>query len=755
MVNILKKSVKRNAFTLVEVLAVIIIIAIVATITIPLILNVIDESKKGAFKNSAYGIVKAAELSYTKDVLSGNTKELSFTYIDGNEISSVKDRKLEYKGNKPEKGIVIVNEKGQVGLAIQSEKWCAQKSFTESEVIVLEVGSNECMFDDDNIGPIIIFEPDGSETYIKSSNVRVTVIDQILDQENLKYVWTNSEGIPVDEEYANNFENMGYIPMPNDSGEFYLHVMAKDFKGNTTKDYRKFLLDNDAPIITINGEINVTIKKGETYTDLGATAVDNIDGDVEVTVTGTVNPNILGAYIITYMAKDKVGNISTAERTVNVIDNEAPVITILGDNPTTIFVNQPYIDAGATAIDDVDGDVTNRIIITGTVNPSIAGTYTITYTVSDEAGNIATATRTVHVVDNEAPTVTFETNGNSTYAKSYSTKVTVTDVHSGVETSSLKYLWNTSTSTPSEATFTSTFTNGGTISSPSGVTGTYYLWILAKDKTGNTTITRTNVFNLDNTKPVITLNGNSTISINIGTTYTDAGATATDAHSGLNGNVTVNNPVNTNKAGTYTITYNISDKAGNAATQVTRTVVVNSITQYRYRTSYESCGTCYDYAAGTPKCYGVWSWNGSQCQSWEGYVFSFNYTYKCNGSSWVLDSMSCTGNCGSYCSSGSWSGWSQYHSTCPISSSCTSANNGATASCSSYYSATCTWYKAADEYTCPVGYSWNGSQCYRGYSCNCSTSWSGWSTWSTTPVTPTSTREVQTRQCTSWPCSTT
>ena len=97
------------------------------------------------------------------------------------------------------------------------------------------------------------------------------------------------------------------------------------------------------------------------------------------------------------------------------------------------------------------------------------------------------------------------------------------------------------------------------------MTGNYYLWILAKDNAGNTIIQRTNVFKLDNTKPVITINGANPITVG-GSTYSDAGASATDAHSGINGSVTSFGTVNMSVAGTYYITYNASDKAGNLAT---------------------------------------------------------------------------------------------------------------------------------------------------------------------------------------------
>ncbi len=82
----------------------------------------------------------------------------------------------------------------------------------------------------------------------------------------------------------------------------------------------------------------------------------------------------------------------------------------------------------------------------------------------------------------------------------------------------------------------------------------------------------------DTTAPVITLNGASTISIEIGGTYTDQGATALDDIDGdISGTILVVNPVDTNTIGTYTVTYNVSDTALNPALEVVRTVNVIAI----------------------------------------------------------------------------------------------------------------------------------------------------------------------------------
>lgn len=89
-----KYNLLNDGLTLIELLAVIVIIAIISIITVPLAMNIIDEVKKRAFKNSAYGIVKAAELTFSENVLNDNIEEIIFIYRDGEEFSSADGKKL-------------------------------------------------------------------------------------------------------------------------------------------------------------------------------------------------------------------------------------------------------------------------------------------------------------------------------------------------------------------------------------------------------------------------------------------------------------------------------------------------------------------------------------------------------------------------------------------------------------------------------------------------------------------------------------
>jgi hypothetical protein len=83
----------------------------------------------------------------------------------------------------------------------------------------------------------------------------------------------------------------------------------------------------------------------------------------------------------------------------------------------------------------------------------------------------------------------------------------------------------------------------------------------------------------DSVAPIITLSGAASVDIASGSGYSDAGATAFDNIDGdISANIVVNNPVNTAVVGSYTVTYNVRDLAGNPAVQVTRTVNVTAAT---------------------------------------------------------------------------------------------------------------------------------------------------------------------------------
>ncbi len=84
-------------------------------------------------------------------------------------------------------------------------------------------------------------------------------------------------------------------------------------------------------------------------------------------------------------------------------DTVAPVITLNGDNPMQVVIGENYVEPGVIATDNKDGDLSNAVVISGSVNTEELGTYYITYNVSDLAGNNAEEkVREVQVIEEPA-----------------------------------------------------------------------------------------------------------------------------------------------------------------------------------------------------------------------------------------------------------------------------------------------------------------------------------------------------------------
>jgi uncharacterized repeat protein (TIGR01451 family) len=156
------------------------------------------------------------------------------------------------------------------------------------------------------------------------------------------------------------------------------------------------------PIITLTGNASETVAVGSTYTDAGATATDDTDGNLtsSIATSSNVDANTIGSYTVTYNVNDAAGNAATeVTRTVVVADVTAPTITLTGNATESIIVGETYTDAGATASDDIDGDITGSIVTSSDVDANTAGSYSVTYNVNDAGGNVAAeVSRSVTVI---------------------------------------------------------------------------------------------------------------------------------------------------------------------------------------------------------------------------------------------------------------------------------------------------------------------------------------------------------------------
>ncbi len=361
----------------------------------------------------------------------------------------------------------------------------------------------------------------------------------------------------------------------------------------------------DGDTLTLTFTVNLPLASAPTVTIAGqdAAVTEGTGNSYTATYTvasGQVADGALVAYDIDEMiAADNPGNRLDPEAADSAIqiDVVAPVITLTNDNPAsnTVELGTAYTDPGATATDTVDSDtaLTTRIAAAGTVNTAAAGTYTITYDVSDAAGNEATqVTRIVTVTEpvatNQPPVA------EAGDAQEVETGVEVTLSGSATDPdgddAALIYAWTQTSGTPN-VTLSGADTATATFTADTAAVLVFTLTVTddSGDSATNThsdTVTITVTAPADTTPPLIVLIGDATVILTVGGTYTDAGATATDnvddddsvmvtAVITLAGSIVP--AVNPATVGTYTVTYNAVDAANNAAAPVTRTVVIQPV----------------------------------------------------------------------------------------------------------------------------------------------------------------------------------
>ena len=204
-------------------------------------------------------------------------------------------------------------------------------------------------------------------------------------------------------------------PLPNGPG-LLLRYTVRDSGGNTASAARRLHFgDFDPPVLTLAGAADLTLSPGSVFTDPGYSAWDEKDGDLsrKVQVEKTAGEE-QDTEIYLYTVTDSFGNRTTAERIVRYRDLIAPVIILYGDSTVTLEFGQEFRDPWASASDNLEGDISARILVSGGVDVNRAGTYTLTYTVSDSYGNTGSATRQVIVKARPAPPPTPIVTGEKT-----------------------------------------------------------------------------------------------------------------------------------------------------------------------------------------------------------------------------------------------------------------------------------------------------------------------------------------------------
>jgi hypothetical protein len=350
-------------------------------------------------------------------------------------------------------------------------------------------------------------------------------------------------------------------------GVYFEVYNAKDASGNDAEEVTRLVYvvsDQTAPEITVNGSTDVTIEVGTAWVDLGASALDNKEGVLTdaIVTTGAVNENLLGDYTITYSVKDNQGNASSATRIVRVVDTQLPVIENASADKSgacwAVEVQLQNIFADITNATDNYNNLSNGLTFTASpaapqggaaVDTRFQGTTTVTYTATDESGNVTTQCVDYIVRDYIAPIINLRT----------------LDV--------VNHRVNTPY-TPVPATATDNLYNSTQISlnGSSNVDayalGTYQDTYIAIDAAGNTSTTIRTVNVIDDLNPTISGKRGPIVKLGVGSQVDAISfvlfADNYDDPTILAANHTlVSNDLNLQVAGLYSVVFRTEDNSGN------------------------------------------------------------------------------------------------------------------------------------------------------------------------------------------------
>src|SRR5574343_400714 len=268
-------------------------------------------------------------------------------------------------------------------------------------------------------------------------------------------------------------------------------------------------------------------------------------------------------------------------------DNMPPVITLLGSDTVRIEVGSTYTDAGATAYDASEGDISGNLVMTTDLDAAVTGLYTVEYNVTDKSGNkAAPAIRTIIVVnDLTKPVLTLNPGAPGCIE---------------ADRDNLPYVDPGATATDNKAPFnlTSSIVTTGTVDTKT--IGTYVITYYVQDVAGNSVTKTRNVCVEDTKKPTILALGDT--SVQIGSVWLDQTSVEDryDNNPVLTKEWGFNGPVNTLVRRTYPVTYYAVDQSGNQADPKVRNYRVDDfippvislntfdIVEHEVRTPYNS-----------------------------------------------------------------------------------------------------------------------------------------------------------------------
>ena len=184
-------------------------------------------------------------------------------------------------------------------------------------------------------------------------------------------------------------------------GKYTIKYTAKA-DGRTRTEYRRvYVVDTEAPEITLVSDPKAYTLIGEVYQEEGFSAKDNYDGDLTGKVVCKEKDGVM-----TYTVTDSYGNVTSVTRKINYVDPNAPIITLEGGQLSFILAGENYEEPGCTATDFRDGDLSANVVVSGDVDGNLPGIYTLKYSITNSIGVEAVKERIIYVIpkqDNAKP----------------------------------------------------------------------------------------------------------------------------------------------------------------------------------------------------------------------------------------------------------------------------------------------------------------------------------------------------------------
>lgn len=235
----------QKGFTLIELLAVIIILAVIALIAVPTVGNIVESFKESSLKYSAYGLVEASNVYYTKTLNSETVEPIMFDFVDDNQISKTK---LEFKG-KINNGKVILNTDGNVVLCISDGKYYAYKEINSDKVIT---GKGSCSYNGETGDFNIISDIDTLNKQIINLQEQIEIAKSLL-AEAITAKGQNTLKTDSFEKMADNINNI----KTNYTKELYYSAGTGPYTGDIIyngNSIKKYSIDlTDVKVIEVTG----------------------------------------------------------------------------------------------------------------------------------------------------------------------------------------------------------------------------------------------------------------------------------------------------------------------------------------------------------------------------------------------------------------------------------------------------------------------------------------------------------------------